>query len=355
MVNKSISFLIFVTFFVLIVLAGYSLIPTHREISECPIEPANISMVPEMVFYANGFLVFSDGRKTLFKGTEEYLVGYPMAYPLEWGFVGINDSKLHACTYSGEHLWDYSLTSEEFNASPTVEYLFLFVPARTPPGVKGNDSLYVFGKTGLLEEYDFTNIYHPSRCSLLKSRGNHTLFLLNQPQADGSAGMGRVVLFKGLNVLFNRTFTFRDSIEDPVYCVGDVSHEGLAAFGLYRGVGIINGSFRYVELPPYGADDIAIAGKSVFALVHRETQNFSVVKELLLLEKIPRPILGNLRGEVGLFSSKETLFLVDWTGKKVYVFSPTGELLKVIEYRGELIVGGEKLFLCNSTRCTPIT
>ncbi|MEO2151126.1 MAG: hypothetical protein ABGW50_00485 [Thermococcus sp.] len=309
-------------------------------------------MTPERIAYINGFLVLSAGNETLLRGETEYIVGFPMVYPFKWGFIGVKNSTLCACTYSGQSLWEYSLP-RNFRASASENHLFVFVPSNAPQGIQANDTLYVLGKTGLVRKFDFPNIYYPSRCGFLKSRGNYTLFLLDQPQADGTAGIGRVLLFRGLEITFNRTFTFRDSIEDPVHCVGDVSSSGLAAFGLYGGVGIFNGNLKYVELSSR-VDDIAIAESSVFALVSRETPNFVVVKELLLVEESPKVLMENLSESAELFSSKDRLLLVDPTAERVYLFSSEGELLKTLEYSGEAVVEGDMLLLCNDGCCTPV-
>ncbi|MCD6558896.1 MAG: hypothetical protein J7K57_03355, partial [Palaeococcus sp.] len=242
-VKKTTSFLAF--FFISILLIGYLSFHTSEKTSQC----------------------LSNENKILPKEKKSCLIGFPKVYSFEWGFIGVKNTTLQACTYSRELLWSYDLNSTRFMISPSEEDLFVFVPANVSPGMKGNDTLYVFSRDGLVEEFSFSNIYYPMRCAFLKSRGNYTLFILDQPQADGTAGVGRVLIFRSIEVIFNRTFTFRDSIEDPVYCVGDISGKGIAAFGLYQGIGIFNGSLRYVELPPYGADDIAVVGRTVFVLV----------------------------------------------------------------------------------------
>jgi len=330
---------------------GYLLVHTG-ETSRCPVSVGTVGIVPKSISYVNGFLVFSSGNETLLKGETEYIVGFPEVYPFEWGLIGVKNSTLHACTYSGQPLWRYTL-ARNFTASAGEGYLFVFLPSNAPPGIRANDTLYVFGTKGLVKKFDFPNIYYPARCAFLKSRGNYTLFLLDQPQADGTAGIGRVVLFRGLDVILNRTFTFRDSIEDPVHCVGDVSSNGLAAFGLYSGVGIFNGSLRYVELSP-GVDDIAIAGNSVFALVSRETPNFDVVKELFVIKGHPEVLMTNLSRDAELFSSGDRLLLVDSTARKACLFSSDGELLKVLEYHDEVVVEGKVLLLCNGENCAPV-
>lgn len=332
-------------------LVGYSLLHTGETsgTSKCPVSVGTANITPERISYINGFLVLSVGNETLLRGETEYIVGFPMVYPFKWGFIGIKNSTLCACTYSGELLWEYSLPWN-FGASASENYLFVFTPSNEPAGIRANDTLYVFGKTGLVRKFDFPNIYYPSRCGFLKSRGNYTLFLLDQPQADGTAGIGRVLLFRGLEITFNRTFTFRDSIEDPVHCVGDVSSSGPAAFGLYGGVGIFNGNLKYIELSGR-VDDIAIAGNSVFALVSRETPDFEVVKELLLVEEF-RVLMENLSESAELFSSKDRLLLVDVA--RAYLFSPEGELLKTLEYSGEAVVEGRELLLCKGGKCTPV-
>ncbi|WP_157895684.1 hypothetical protein [Thermococcus chitonophagus] len=299
-------------------------------------------------------MVLSNGTITIFRGDKKYRVCYPTAYPLEWGFIGINDSKLYAYTYSGEPLWNYTLNSTKFGIAVTPNYLFLLIPADEDP--QGTNVLYIFGKTGLLAEHSFPNIYYPLRCFFLKSRGNYTLLLLDHPQADGSAGMGRVIVFKGEKIAFEKTFTFRDSIEDPVYCVGDISPTGMAAFGLYHGVGILdlNSTIRYFEFPPYGVDDVAIVGDRVFALVSRETPSFYVVRDLVMIDKAPTFIMKNLSKRAELFSSGELLLVTDPWKEKAYIFSPTGKLQRTIEYHQEIVVEGEKLLLCSVKGCTPI-
>ena len=349
---KKIHIFLILLFLSTSLLIGHLIVHT-RETSKCSVSVGSANMTPERISYINGFLVLSAGNETLLKGETEYLVNFPEVYPFEWGFIGVRNFTLYACTYSGQLLWEYRLL-RNFRASASENYLFVFTPSNAPAGIQANDTLYAFGRDGFVEKFDFPNVYYPSRCGFLKSRGNYTLFLLDQPQADGSAGLGRVILFRGLEITFNRTFTFRDSIEDPVYCVGDVSANGLAAFGLYGGVGIFNGSLRYVELPYRGADDIAIAGNNVFALVGRETPNFEVVEELLLVGEHLKVLKGNLSGNAELFSSGNYLLLVDPLAKRAYLFSSDGKLLKVLEYRGETVVEGRMLLLCNAGNCAPV-
>lgn len=350
-VKKVIPFL--ALFLSLILLIGYLSFHTNKENPKCPVRIANASIIPNEISYINGFLILNSENETLLKGENSYLVRFPRAYPFKWGFVGVKGTTLQACTYSGKPLWSYEINSTPSIISASGENLFVFVPAEVPPGAEGNNTLYVFTSDGLSKEFIFPNIGYPPRCALLKSRRNYTLFALSLPQADGTAGVGRVLIFSNTEVIFNKTLLFRDSIEDPVYSVGDVSSRGIAAFGIYRGVGVFNGSFTYVEMPPYGASDIAVVGEGIFALVPNETPDFRILKKLIMIEgNVTKVVMENLSESAELFSSDNYLLLT--TAEKAHVFSADGKLIKSFEYHGARIIEGEKLFICDPERCTPL-
>lgn len=136
--------------------------------------------------------------------------------------------------------------------SNTSSYLFIVEVHSAPrevPFVRrwvGEDWVYVFGERGLVKKLSLGKNPWPKRNVFISSAGNYTILGFEQPQGDGSPAYGRVLIFNGSEVIFDKTFPY-----DPnclCYVIpgwGRINEEGYSTFGLYTGTGIYNGTFTY--------------------------------------------------------------------------------------------------------------
>lgn len=138
--------------------------------------------------------------------------------------------------------------------SNTGRYLFLVEAHSGPreiPDVRnwvGKDWLYVFGRDGLVKKLNLGKGAWPKRNIFMSSAGNYTILGFEEPQDDGSPLFGRVLIFNGTEVIFDKSFPY-----DPgclCYVIpgwGYIDSDGHAVFGLYTGTGVYNGSEFYMS------------------------------------------------------------------------------------------------------------
>ncbi|AEH24958.1 hypothetical protein [Pyrococcus yayanosii] len=190
--------------------------------------------------------------------------------------ITVNVKRLVVCSYEGKLLWSYELkhpyyyywtinygsemSSKEGLSYPqilisnTSNYLFVVEIYSAPREMSfvrrwvGDDFVYIFGKQGLIKKLSLGENPWPKRNVFVSSAGNYTILGFEQPQGDGSPAFGRVLIFSGTEVIFDKIFPY-----DP-NCLchvipgwGHVNEDGYAVFGLYTGVGIYNGTFTYRE------------------------------------------------------------------------------------------------------------
>ncbi|WP_237710135.1 hypothetical protein [Pyrococcus sp. ST04] len=249
------------------------------------------------------------GNYIIRKNGKMYMINSSQAYFFPWGFIAsiqrsktlnvqliimnlsqpkvnvtvqnkettVRVKQLVACSYDRKLLWEYEagvpyhwiihygeeMPSREGVSYPSIltssteSYLFLVEIHSAPrevPSIRrwvGEDWVYIFGKNGLVKKLSLGKDSWPKRNVFISSAGNYTILGFEQPQEDGSPAYGRVLIFKGAEVIFNKTFSYKSGC--LCYIIpgwGNIDENGYATFGLYTGIGIYNatsGKFTYKE------------------------------------------------------------------------------------------------------------
>ena len=227
----------------------------------------------EACFFPWGFVTLSEGMKTL--NTSFVIANLSQRranVTLQNRTATLGVKHFVACGYGGEILWEHDsvppyywliyrgkympnregVSYPQVLTSNTSNYLFVVEVHSAPrevPFVRrwvGEDWVYVFGREGLVKKLSLEKDSWPKRNVFISSAGNYTILGFEQPQEDGSPAYGRVLIFNGSEVIFDKTFPY-----DPnclCYVIpgwGRINEEGYATFGLYTGTGIYNGTLIY--------------------------------------------------------------------------------------------------------------
>ena len=140
--------------------------------------------------------------------------------------------------------------------SNSTDYLFVaefsrsFGNSITLPSFTGNtgNCLCIYGKEGIVRRFEFEKKYEVEN-EFLQSLGDYTVLGFQVPCEDGSPEYGRIMIFKGSEIIFTRSFE-----RDPT-CLCNVIHgwaritpDGCVFFGLFNGYGFYcRGNFKYFK------------------------------------------------------------------------------------------------------------
>ena len=295
-------------FIVLLISAVIILNHTHQPAStpqvQCPfLVPANGVNGSVIASFDDTLIIRSEGKFFMKSRTGTYMINSSEAYFFPWGFVVSEEGKevfsvpkyvmnygedpewgdilknisientsymikvnhLIACDYGGKILWKHiqplsylweikeeGVTEKSGESSFQIythaseEYFFMAKFLGKPRYHFGPDWLYIYNKNGLVKEIKLGEPPEPPDRVFFTSNGSYTLLGFNLYEGDGTPYGGRIMIFNGSEVIFDKFISRNDCLCYPVHGWGQITLKGCARFGMLEGVGTYcNGTFTY--------------------------------------------------------------------------------------------------------------